>query len=116
MNMLNDIEHFTRKVFDFIFGIFEPRVRVALMDHMDPKKSHGNVWVKAKSGTEMRRILIDKPRHLKHHDNAVIEDIFQQMEQMGLEVSHVEIKAMGVHRVYRAGDVKPQFEQRALPA
>jgi hypothetical protein len=110
------MEYFFRKFFSFVFGIFEPQVQVSIFENTDPKKSHGNVWVKTPNGLEMRRMVVDKPRHLKRHDADVIEGIYEQMEKMGLDVEHVEIRTRHVHRVYRHGSRRPQYDQRALPA
>jgi len=109
------VEAVVRKAFSTLLGIFEPEVNLSFVENVNPDKTQGNVWIKTNRGLEMRRMVIDKPRHLRRHDDGVTQMLFNQVERLGFELDHMEIKTPTERRVYRAGQVAPVVIQPVLP-
>lgn len=104
-----------RKALSVLIGAFEPEVNLAFVDNVNPDKTQGNVWIKTNRGLEMRRMVIDKPRHLKRHDDGVTRMLFNQVERLGFELHHMEIKTPTERRIYRAGNLTPVAVQPTTP-
>lgn len=104
-----------RKVFSTLIGCFEPMVNIAIVKDADPAKTQGNVWIKTNQGLVMHRLVIDKPKHLRRHDDGVTEMMMKQVERLGFDLHHMEIKTPTERRVYRAGRLSPIATEPVVP-